>query len=126
MSTYTNNLNLFKYDIQIDAKQPFSIDKALNNNWDIIDNIMNLYKTGSRISLTISNGVNFQHQYIECNTDETSITLFTSYINTTYQPIIVPHTTSFKQCYVKSLKMTSFDVYINKTNFWWMTFGRIS
>ena len=37
MSTYTNNLNLFKYDTITDAKRAFSIDDALNNNWDVID-----------------------------------------------------------------------------------------
>ena len=37
MSTYTKNLNLFKYDTSKDANVAFSITKALNNNWDIID-----------------------------------------------------------------------------------------
>ena len=37
MSTYTKNLNLFKYDVTADEKVPFSITDALNNNWDIID-----------------------------------------------------------------------------------------
>lgn len=34
---YTKNLNLFKYDTATDGKEVFSIDKALNANWDIID-----------------------------------------------------------------------------------------
>ena len=38
MSTYTKNLNLFKYDIVADENVPFSITKALNDNWDKIDN----------------------------------------------------------------------------------------
>lgn len=37
MSTYTENLNLFKYDTSIDGKQVFSIDKSMNENWDKID-----------------------------------------------------------------------------------------
>lgn len=37
MSTYTENLNLFKYDTSIDGKQVFSIDQAMNENWDKID-----------------------------------------------------------------------------------------
>lgn len=37
MSDLTPNLKLFKYDPVADAKQPFSITKAWNNNWDIID-----------------------------------------------------------------------------------------
>ncbi len=34
---YTPNLNLFKYDTAEDGKQVFSIDTALNDNWDILD-----------------------------------------------------------------------------------------
>lgn len=37
MSTTTTNLGLFKYDTSTDANVAFSITKALNNNWDIID-----------------------------------------------------------------------------------------
>ena len=37
MSDLTPNLKLFKYDPVADAKQPFNITKAWNNNWDIID-----------------------------------------------------------------------------------------
>jgi len=38
MSSTTPNLNLFKYNPLTDGKQVFSIDTALNNNWDKIDN----------------------------------------------------------------------------------------
>lgn len=34
---YTKNLNLFKYDVVKDAKSTFSVQDALNNNWDILD-----------------------------------------------------------------------------------------
>ena len=37
MSTRTQNLGLFKYDTTIDSALPFSIDDALNDNWDILD-----------------------------------------------------------------------------------------
>lgn len=37
MSTTTENLGLFKYDTTSDASTAFSIDEALNNNWDKID-----------------------------------------------------------------------------------------
>lgn len=37
MSELTPNLKLFKYDTLIDGKIPFSIDDALNQNWDILD-----------------------------------------------------------------------------------------
>lgn len=37
MSTTTTNLGLFKYDTTLDGNTPFSINTALNNNWDIID-----------------------------------------------------------------------------------------
>lgn len=37
MSERTPNLGLFKYNVVEDGKQPFSIEKALNENWDILD-----------------------------------------------------------------------------------------
>ena len=37
MSSTTSNLGLFKYDTTADSNVAFSITKALNNNWDIID-----------------------------------------------------------------------------------------
>ena len=38
MSTTTANLGLFKYDTSADRDTAFSINQALNNNWDVIDN----------------------------------------------------------------------------------------
>lgn len=37
MSTTTENLGLFKYDPSTDGAQTFNIEKALNKNWDKID-----------------------------------------------------------------------------------------
>lgn len=37
MSTTTTNLGLFKYDPVTDGKEIFSIQTALNDNWDILD-----------------------------------------------------------------------------------------
>lgn len=37
MSELTPNLGLFKYDLSTDGKEVFSINTALNNNWDILD-----------------------------------------------------------------------------------------
>lgn len=39
MSELTPNLGLFKYDLSTDGKEVFSIEQALNSNWDIIDNM---------------------------------------------------------------------------------------
>ena len=41
MSEYTKNLNLFKYEVGKDDDLPFSITRALNNNWDKLDEYMN-------------------------------------------------------------------------------------
>jgi hypothetical protein len=38
MSVLTDILKLFKYDTVADKKQTFNIDKALNENFDKIDN----------------------------------------------------------------------------------------
>lgn len=40
MSELTPNLGLFKYNPETDGKETFSITTALNNNWDILDNVM--------------------------------------------------------------------------------------
>ena len=40
MSTTTPNLGLFKYNTDTDGKEIFSIQTALNNNWDLIDSAM--------------------------------------------------------------------------------------
>lgn len=44
MSSKTENLELFKYDTEKDAKSTFSIEKALNGNWDKIDNFAKYVK----------------------------------------------------------------------------------
>ena len=41
MSLYTNFLKLFKYNPLTDQDDPFNIEKALNDNWDKIDNKVN-------------------------------------------------------------------------------------
>ena len=37
MSTTTDKLALFKYDPSTDGAQTFNIQKALNDNWDRLD-----------------------------------------------------------------------------------------
>lgn len=82
MSTRTSNLGLFKYDVNTDASEPFSITQALNENWDIIDEslndlngIMPNYASGA-ITFTSpyttpSNG----YVYIQSNTSNSNVTL---------------------------------------------------
>mgnify|MGYP005950663871 CR=1 FL=1 len=38
MSVFTNLLNLFKWEPEKDGEEEFDIDKALNENWDKLDN----------------------------------------------------------------------------------------
>lgn len=40
MSTFTNLLNLFKWQPDIDGDEEFDIEKALNENWDKLDTLM--------------------------------------------------------------------------------------
>ena len=49
MSELTPNLKLFKYDTLIDGKEVFSIDRAMNDNWDKIDS-GTVRKTGDVMS----------------------------------------------------------------------------
>lgn len=51
MSEVTSNLKLFKYDVVKDAKQPFSIERALNDNWDLLDSKV-VRKTGDTMTGT--------------------------------------------------------------------------
>lgn len=44
MSTTTSNLGLFKYDTTADRDSAFSVDTALNNNWDKLDKAITLDK----------------------------------------------------------------------------------
>ena len=37
MSEETKNLGLFKYNTSTDGTLAFNIDRALNDNWDILD-----------------------------------------------------------------------------------------
>ena len=43
MSTKTEKLKLFKYDVVSDKNRTFSITEALNNNWDKIDEFASSY-----------------------------------------------------------------------------------
>ena len=50
MSSYTTNLQLFKYNTATDGKQVFSIDDAMNDNWDKIDAFAKAIKDLSNLS----------------------------------------------------------------------------
>ena len=50
MSSYTTNLRLFKYNTATDGKQVFSIDDAMNDNWDKIDAFAKAIKDLSNLS----------------------------------------------------------------------------
>ena len=50
MSNTTPNFNLFKYDTVADSESAFSINRALNNNWDLLD--ANCVKRGSTSAAT--------------------------------------------------------------------------
>lgn len=43
MATNTENLELFKYDVEKDKKQTFNIKKSLNDNWDKIDESLGVF-----------------------------------------------------------------------------------
>ena len=53
MSEYTPNLNLFKYNPSTDGKEVFSINQALNYNWDILDNLGSGRNIGEIVASTI-------------------------------------------------------------------------
>ena len=50
MSSTTTELKLFKYDTSTDGKEVFSIDTAMNANWDKIDAFATAIKDLSNLS----------------------------------------------------------------------------
>lgn len=49
MSSSTSTLELFKYDTSTDGKEVFSINTALNANWDKIDSFASAIKSLSNL-----------------------------------------------------------------------------
>lgn len=63
MSSFTNFLNLFKWNSIEDGEEEFDIDKALNDNWDKIDtkletHIKGVNKEVSDFKTEVNNGFN--------------------------------------------------------------------
>lgn len=89
MSEYTPNLNLFKYNPSTDGKEVFSIEQALNNNWDILDDCpsVNTTKLGRTWYRVWNDG--FKEMGGELNTATTTRTWTTPSLssNTSYGTI---------------------------------------
>ena len=49
MSVFTNLLNLFKWDPEKDAEEEFDIGKALNDNWDKLDNKIDAHTKNTQL-----------------------------------------------------------------------------
>ena len=60
MSTTTSNFGLFKYDTTADAQTAFSINTALNNNWDALDT-----NCVRRLSTSAATGSSTQPVYVD-------------------------------------------------------------
>lgn len=110
MSKYTTNLNLFEYDTSTDGAQVFSIDDAINENFDKIDNFageMAAFQNEAQNSLATINtnlGKKLEAQvllaengYIKFNnriliqfgkmSNSVTVTLPTAYSNTIYSVV---------------------------------------
>ena len=101
MSSYTTNLQLFKYNTATDGKQVFSIDDAMNDNWDKIDafakaikDLSNLSSVGEKRFTNINNELSqkleaqvslAQNGYIKFN-NGVIICFGISRVNTTLDP----------------------------------------
>lgn len=49
MSVFTNLLNLFKWEPEKDGEEEFDIDKALNENWDKLDNKIDAHTKNTQL-----------------------------------------------------------------------------
>lgn len=54
MSSLTNKLKFFKYDTVVDKNSTFNIDNALNNNWDNLENSINVLKYNAESTYAIN------------------------------------------------------------------------
>mgnify|MGYP005774632569 CR=1 FL=1 len=79
MSSFTNFLNLFKWNPVDDSEEEFDIDKALNENWDKIDQKLQQHITDVNEEVdeleNIVNTTKEAHKYIQQITTTTSGTM---------------------------------------------------
>ena len=83
MPEYTDNLKLFKYNTETDGKQVFSINEAMNHNWDILDKQPGTLKTNQ-----ITNCLLEVPQRVKVRMDGTSLVLEAGSV------VIVPYGTN--------------------------------
>ncbi len=55
MATYTENLELFKYDPEVDKKKTFNISQGLNQNWDKLDATVGELQSANNADTDLSN-----------------------------------------------------------------------
>ena len=83
MPEYTDNLKLFKYNTETDGKEVFSINEAMNHNWDILDKQPGTLKTNQ-----ITNCLTEVPQRIKVELNDSTFTLKAGSV------VIVPYGTS--------------------------------
>ena len=83
MPEYTNNLKLFKYNTETDGKEVFSINEAMNHNWDILDK-----QPGTLKANQITNCLLEVPQRVNVELNNTTLTLKAGSV------VIVPYGTS--------------------------------
>ena len=114
MSSYTTNLQLFKYNTATDGKQVFSIDDAMNDNWDKIDafakaikDLSNLSSVGEKRFTDINNELSqkleaqvslAQNGYIKFN-NKVVIAWLYYYTGQTYAAITINFPITFTKVY---------------------------
>ena len=64
MPEYTDNLKLFKYNTETDGKEVFSINEAMNYNWDILDKQTGTFEIGHPI-MALSNALGEKEIWLE-------------------------------------------------------------
>ena len=113
MSTTTPNLNLYKYDSSIDGELSFNIKRALNDNWDKLDNF------STELNNRITTRINSIEQELAETTEEIQTTTDTKLNN--MQRVI--DSLSFFPEYAQS--QNCFNGWISPSNGWLKCGARI-
>ncbi len=130
MSTTTENLKLYKYDLEADKNKSFNITKALNDNWDKIDEFAASLNTnlpvfcfnsgpvdenGEPALLTLSDTTITQHAPSVCTTADGETIDISEDVTTDISELLEGEYNIFYNPESKNLEIYKNKIYIQKS-----------